>query len=95
MYAGDTVVVWLDRWQLGNEAVIMHCRFPSLHSYVIDDTITIKDFMERPDLTDNFHLPLSAKAFQEFKQLQSLLRMINLQEEGKDVWKWPSKSGEY
>ena len=66
MHAGDTVVFWLDQWQLGNNAVLMHHRFPRLHSYVIDDTITIKDLMELPDLTDNFHLPLPAEAFEEF-----------------------------
>lgn len=95
VHAGDTVVFWLDRWQLGNSAVLMHHRFPWLHSYVIDDTITIKEFMELPDLTDNFHLPLSSKAFQEYTQLQSLLPLINLEEERKDIWKWPSKSGEF
>ena len=73
----------------------MQHRFPRLHSFVIDDTLTIKDMMELSDPTDNFHLSLSAEAFEEFNQLQALLPLVNLQEGVKDVCKWPSKSGDY
>ena len=66
MHAGDTVIFWLDQWQLGNNAVLMQHLFPRLHSFVIDDTLTIKDMMELSDPTDKLHLPLSAEAFEEF-----------------------------
>ena len=49
--------------------------------------------MERPDVLDHFHLPLSLEAYSEFTQLQALLPLINLDGESKDIWKWPSKSG--
>ena len=68
--SGDSVVFWLDRWQFNKEVVIMQQRFPRLHSFVIDDTLTIKEVMELSNLTDNFHLPLSVEAFEEFNQLQ-------------------------
>ena len=93
--SGDSVVFWLDRWQFNNEVVIMQQRFPRLHSFVIDDTLTIKDVMELPDPTDNFHLPLSVEAFEEFNQLQALMPLINLHEGVNDVWKWPSRTGDY
>ena len=57
----------------------MQHRFSRLHSFVIDDSLTVKDMMELSDLTDNLHLPLSAEAFEEFK-LQALLPLVNLQE---------------
>ena len=58
----------------------MQHRFPRLHSFVIDDTLTIKDMMELSDPTDNLHLPLSAEAFEEFNQLQAVLPLVNLRE---------------
>ena len=73
----------------------MQHQFPRLHSFVIDGTLTVKDILELPDPTDNLHLPLSAQAFEEFNQLQALLTMVNLQDGQNDVWKWPSKSGDY
>mgnify|MGYP000865977159 FL=1 len=93
VHVGDTVLFWLDRWQLGNRAVLLHDCFPRLHSFVVDDAITVKEFMERPDVLDHFHLPLSQEAYSELTQLQALLPLINLDGESKDIWKWPSKSG--
>ena len=57
--AGDTVLFWLDRWQLGNRVVLLQDYFPRLHSFVVDDAITVKDFMAQTDILDHFHLPLS------------------------------------
>ena len=62
---------------------------------MIDDTLTVNDIMELYDFTDNLHLPLSAQAFEEFNQLQEMLPLVNLQDGINDVWKWPSKSGDY
>lgn len=67
--------------------------FPETTFFVVDGAITVKEFMELPDILDHFHLPLSQEAFSEFTQLQALLPLINLDGESKDIWKWPSKSG--
>ena len=93
--SGDTVIFWLDRWQFNNTTVNMRLQFPGLHSFVIDDTLTVKDILELPEPSDNLHLPLSVEAFEEFNQLQVFLNMVQLQEGVKDVWKWPSKTGDY
>ena len=74
---------------------MLHEQFPRLHSFVINDKVTVKDFMEQSDVYDHFHLPLSQEANIDLTQLQSLLPMINLDEERNDIWKWPSKSGEF
>ena len=95
VHAGNTVVFWLDRWQLGNNVVLLCEQFPRLHSFVIDDTITVREFLELPEISEHFHLPLSQQAYTELTQLQDLLTLVNLNEEGKDIWKWPSKSGEF
>ena len=47
-------------------------RFPRLHSFVIDDLLSVKDIFQLSDITDNLHLPLSTEAHQEFLQLQEL-----------------------
>ena len=44
VHAGDTMVFWLDRWQIDNRMIALKDRFPRLHSFAIDDTITVKDF---------------------------------------------------
>ena len=95
VHAGNTVVFWLDRWQLGNNVVLLSEKFPRLHSFVIDDTVTVREFMEQPETSEHFHLPLSQEAYIELTQLQDLLSLINSNVESKDIWKWPSKSGEF
>ena len=44
VHAGDTMVFWLERWQIDNRIIALKDRFPRLHSFAIDDTITVKDF---------------------------------------------------
>ena len=95
VHAGNTVVFWLDRWQLGNNVVLLCEHFPRLHSFVIDDTVTVREFMEQPETSEHLHLPLSQKAYTELTQLQDLLSSVSLNVENKDIWKWPSKSGEF
>ena len=95
VHAGDTVVFWLDKWEISGNLVILKDRFPRLHSFVIDDLATVKDFLELPNLTECFHLPLSLEAFQELDHLQSMLLPIELDPNSKDIWRWPSKSGQF
>ena len=95
VHAGDTVVFWLDHWKVDNCTTLLKERFPRLHSFVIDDLITVRDIFNMTTESGNLHLPLSVEAFNELQQLQSLLAPINLDPEGKDIWKWPSKSGDF
>ena len=50
VHAGDTVVFWLDRWQIDNRIIALKDRFPRLHSFAIDDTVTVKDFFSSNQL---------------------------------------------
>ena len=86
---------WLDRWQIDNRAIAHKDRFPRLHSFAIDDMISVKDFFGFESLVEGFHLPFSSEAFLELSQLQDLLDPISLNPAEKDIWKWPSKSLEY
>ena len=95
VHAGNTVVFWLDCWQLGNNAVLLSELFPRLHSFVIDDTISIREFMELQEISEHFHLSLSQEVYTELTQLQDLMSFVSLNGEGKDIWKWPSKTGEF
>ena len=95
VHAGDTVVFWLDHWKVDNNTVPSKERFSCLHSFAIDDLITVRDFFNMISESDYFHLPLSVEAFNELQQLQSILAPINLDPKGKDIWIWPSKSGDF
>ena len=69
VHAGDTVVFWLDRWQIDNRMIALKDRFPRLHSFAIDDTITVKDFCSYQLAVEGFHLPFSSEAYMELAQL--------------------------
>ena len=95
VHAGDTVVFWLDRWQIDNRVIALKDRFPRLHSFAIDDMISVKNFFDYQSMVEGFHLPFSSEAYLELSQLQALLQPISLDPNEKDIWKWPSKSGEF
>ena len=73
VHAGDTVVFWLDCWQIDNRMIALKDRFPRLHSFAIDDTITVKDFFSYQTAVEGFHLPFSSEAHLELTQLQNFL----------------------
>lgn len=69
VHSGETVLFWLDKWKLQGRFLSMKDRFPRLHSYVVDDLLTVKATFELPSVTSNLHLPLSSEAHQELMQL--------------------------
>ena len=52
------MVFWLDKWEVGGSIVILKDRFPRLHSFVIDDLVTVRDIFELPNFVDSLHLTL-------------------------------------
>jgi hypothetical protein len=59
---GDTFMFWLYCWKFENSTTHLHERYPRIFSYAIDDKITAEEVYATSDITQLFHLPLSAQA---------------------------------
>jgi hypothetical protein len=57
---GQTVLLWKDKW----EGEILNQKFPELHPYAIDETLSVQSFCETQDWTEHFHLPMSIEAYE-------------------------------
>ena len=92
---GYTALFWSDHWKLGQEVNTLQSRYPRLFSYAKDPWITVKELFETQDIYQNFHLPLSAQAYEDMINLQSLMESHNRVPGSKDVWFWQGSSKEY
>jgi hypothetical protein len=72
---------WSDVW---ND--LLHNRFPRLYSFAKNKQISVAQFLLNNSIQEQFHLPLSVQAFQEYQDLQQLIQGIQIQSEIKDKW---------
>ena len=63
---GKTIPFCSDAWEIGGSFIPLRERFARLFSFVIEDKIYVKKMVDHYGRTELFHLPLSAKAFEEF-----------------------------
>jgi hypothetical protein len=77
---------WTDLWQ----DVCLHQKFPHLVTYAKDFNITIKDAISQEYLQENFHLPLSQQAYEEFLKMEELCSNTesNIQQGNLDSWSY-------
>ena len=59
-------------------------KFPELHSFAIDDSISLQKFNASQDLTVHFHLPMSTAAFEQSNSLKEIIPQP--EPSGKDKW---------
>jgi hypothetical protein len=81
---GQSVLFWKDEW-LAN--IKSEC-FPRAYSFSTDGDVSVQDFLNATSLSGNFHLPLSPQAMQEVRDLQQLVRYVDLSA-GEDIWTYP------
>lgn len=62
---GNTIDFWMDNWGHGTT----RHKFPELYSFATKDTVSIQEFLHQPNISDNFFLPLSAQAQNQFIEL--------------------------
>jgi hypothetical protein len=74
----SAVLFWSDVW---NDLLLQN-KFPRLYSYAKNRNISVAQFLLNNHIEEQFHLPLSIQAFQEYQQLQDLIQ--NLQTSGND-----------
>jgi hypothetical protein len=88
---GTTILFWHDTWN-------NHClqqKFPRLHSFAKNDKISVSAFLRNNALEEQFFLPLSEEAFQEYQELQVLLHNLQRQDDNRDEWTYMWGSGQY
>jgi hypothetical protein len=80
---GTIVKFWSDVW---NEHHLQH-KFPWLYSYAKNKNISVAQFLLNNNINDQFNLPLSVEAFQEYQELQELIQKIQLNDSS-DKWRY-------
>ena len=80
----NTIVFWQDNWGHGS----IRDKFPELFSFSTKDNLTIKDFLQAPDMVENFILPLSSQAHQQFQELQGITQSLQITNQV-DRWIYP------
>lgn len=60
-------------------------KWPHLHSFTVDQHLSMRQVLRTPDIQDLFHLPLSKEAYGQFQQLQILRDSTKVSVE-RDVW---------
>jgi hypothetical protein len=56
------------------------------YSFTKNKTISVAKFLSDNQIQNQFHLPLSVQAFQEYQALHDLIQGIQVQLGGKDIW---------
>jgi hypothetical protein len=79
---GSSALFWSDSWK--NQ--LLDSSFPRLFSFVRDKLQSVKEFLEKDSVLDNFHLPLSIEAHQEFQQMMEFISDVALNPEADDKW---------
>jgi hypothetical protein len=81
---GSTVLFWLDVW---NDH-LLHNEFPRLFSFAKNKQISVAQFLLNNNIEQQFYLPLSVQAFQEYQNLQLFIQQTQITDQAKDSWSY-------
>lgn len=84
-------VVLLDVW---NDRLLKNS-FPRLFSFAKNTHTTVSHFLRNDSIEEQFHIPLSEEAFQEYQELQGIIQGIQVQGETRDFWHYIWASSAY
>jgi hypothetical protein len=84
--SGETILLWLDEWEVDGSTIPLRQHFPRLFSFSKDDKISVRDMVMLRDRTEEFHLPLSGMAYEELMVLQKWLDQLELLDPRNDEW---------
>ena len=87
----QSILFWEDTW---NNRLLKQS-FPRLYSFARSKNISVAKFLQNNDMQEQFHIPLSVEAFQEFQELQEIIQGIQVQENEKDCWQYIWGSNKY
>jgi hypothetical protein len=83
------VLFWKDDW---NDAILQD-KFSCLYSYAKEEDISVADIYNSSNVSQIFHLPLSPEAFNQYQEIQVIIRNLNITQQDNDIWtfKWGDK----
>jgi hypothetical protein len=81
---GSTLLFWSDVWN----DLLLEKKIPRLYSYAKNKNISVAMFILNNRIEDQFHLPLSVQAFQEYQQLQQVLQNLQVDNSSRDSWEY-------
>lgn len=87
---GDSALFRKDNWSNHN----LENEFPVLFSYGRNEDVTVQGFLSATDIDQNFHLPLSNQAIQEWGNLNNRLQSLQIVTES-DKWSYVWNSDWY
>ena len=87
----QSILFWEDTWN----NILLKQSFPRLYSFARNKNISVAKFLQNNDMQEQFHIPLSVEAFQEFQELQEIIQGIQVQENEKDCWQYIWGSNKY
>jgi hypothetical protein len=79
----DMILFWDDMWN----GQILRITYPELHSFAIDNQISVKSMIRAENLYSMFHLPLSAQAFEQYCDLELSIQSLTIADD-KDSWSY-------
>ncbi|WVZ93466.1 hypothetical protein U9M48_039444, partial [Paspalum notatum var. saurae] len=88
---GSSVLFWQDSWLGG----ILQDKFPALADFASDIHASVKDIQEPNDLAAIYLLPLSAQAYIELQELESLLNESQFNIHEADEWSFPGAANQF
>jgi putative hemolysin len=72
--SGETVLFWSDEWEVDYSRVPLQQIFPRLFSFAKDEKISVRDMVMLQHRSEEFHLPLSSQAYDEYMLIQQFTR---------------------
>lgn len=83
--SGDSVLFWSDGWHIDDSTRPLRDRLPHLFSYVINDKISMAQYLDTVDIHSMFHLPLSQLVATELNCLQDWLGNLQRDANANDI----------
>jgi hypothetical protein len=63
-------------------------KFPRLYSYAKNKDISVASFIQNNKFEQQFHVPLSVQAFQEYQEMYDIIHQTQISSEAKDIWSY-------
>ena len=79
---GSSVLFWKDHWLFPS----MADEFPRLYSYARDEDVSVQGLLTAASIGASFHLPLSAQAMEELRDMQVAAADVTMTLGSKDSW---------
>jgi hypothetical protein len=80
--AGDTIMLWRDVWN-GHHTMT---ELPRLYSYAKITKISVAQYLNNPDVHQNYHTPISLEASQELTTLNQIILEVQGNQQDRDRW---------